>query len=328
MRELFKVRNPHLSCRKDAVDKFIASYKRKIAKKGFRKNPRLPILTEKASFELTTARNRNLISAGEQQKLKDTVVVVFGLSVGSHAAVTWMMQSRADVIKIIDPDTVDVTNLNRLRTGWKSVGRFKVDIVKEELLSINPFASVISFKNKQPEIEQIIDSAPGAHIIVDEIDDFEAKINLRKIAKKRKIPLISAADVGDNVIVDIERYDLDPSLVPFLGRVGNVDRINFASLTDRQKKVLIIKLVGLEHNCEKMLDSLFAIGASIVTWPQLGATAAISGGVITTAIKKIVLGENVGSGRVVVDIDGILLKETTESAGKRKKLNQLERLVK
>src|SRR3989344_875072 len=69
-------------------------------------------------FELTTVRNRNLITSQEQSKLRKTVVGFFGMSVGSHCALTWMMESRADTIKIVDFDTLSASNLNRLRFGW------------------------------------------------------------------------------------------------------------------------------------------------------------------------------------------------------------------
>src|SRR5579859_3741105 len=51
---------------------------------------------------LATVRNRNLITQEEQEVLRKTVVGFFGMSVGSHAALTWMMGSRADVMKIMD----------------------------------------------------------------------------------------------------------------------------------------------------------------------------------------------------------------------------------
>ena len=44
-------------------------------------------------FYLSTVRNRNLITAKQQLKLKNTVVSFFGLSVGSQAAFTWIIQS-------------------------------------------------------------------------------------------------------------------------------------------------------------------------------------------------------------------------------------------
>ena len=120
------------------------------------------------------------------------------------------------------------------------------------------------------------------------------------------MPLVSAADVGDNVMIDIERYDIDGNYPFFHGRVDNIESINFEELSPDDKKKLIIKLVGFEHNSERMIDSLFSIGGSTVSWPQLGSTASIAGGVEATTIKKIVLNEEVLSGRYFVSLDEIL----------------------
>src|SRR3990167_6249881 len=105
----------------------------------------LPI--QEIYFELATIRNRNLISRNEQLKLRKTIVAFFGLSVGSHSALTWMMLSRADEIKIIDHDDISPTNLNRLRFGWESVGKKKIDVVENALLQINPFVKVFKSDN-------------------------------------------------------------------------------------------------------------------------------------------------------------------------------------
>src|SRR3989344_1829851 len=332
--ELWKIRNPNLDFDNESYQKLLEKMSRLSAQEknnNLRIN-NLDVPTKKACFELSTARNRNLIDPEEQNMLRESVIAFFGLSVGSHAAITWMMESRADAIKIVDPDKVSASNLNRLRNGWKDIGRYKVELVEEELYEINPFTKVYSYyKGDQSEIIKILDFEPEADVIIDEIDDFEVKIALRKIAKERKIPLISAADVGDNVVLDIERYDLLPQPEMFLGRIPEIENINFSKLTDKEKKKLIIKLVGFETNSEKMINSLFAINASIVTWPQLGATATITGGIIATAIKKIILGEKVISGRYYISLDDILVSDFNSWKSKEsrnKKINRIKELLK
>jgi len=279
-------------------------------------------------YELSTIRNRNLITKDEQNILRKIVVGFWGLSVGSHAAITWIMESRADNVKIIDPDIISPTNLNRLQLGWDSIGRLKIDVVKEKLLEINPFARIIATTNTSNNyLEKIFDKDPKINVIVDAIDDMKAKINLRKFAKQRGLPLITAADVGDNIILDIERYDLHPQPDLFLGRIPNIENIDFSSLSDVERKKLIIKLIGFRSNSEKLLDSLLNIGKSLATWPQLGATATIAGGIVTTAIKKIVLKEQVESGRYYISLDKILTLNYNSSEAnnkKREKINAIK----
>lgn len=266
------------------------------------------LLSEETCFSLSTSRNRNLISFDKQDQLRKTVVGFFGLSVGSHAALTWMMEARADVIKIIDNDVISPTNLNRLRFGWRGVGRLKADVVEEGLLEINPHVKVIkSTSRDKQDVEGLFKDSLKIDVVVDAIDDMAGKINLRKLCKQGKIPLISAADVGDNVILDIERYDIFPQPEMFLGRLPGVEKINFSRLPELEKKKMIIKLVGFEQNSEKLLDSIKSLGITLGTWPQLGATATIAGGTVATIIKKIILGERVKSGRYCIDLDSIFV---------------------
>lgn len=264
---------------------------------------------------IVTARNRNLISATGQQKLQQSVVAFFGLSVGSHAAVTWTMQARPDFIKIADPDTVDFTNLNRLRYGIKSVGKKKVDLVTNIIKKIHPYTNILT--NEQKSIDsalEILNKSPKTHIIVDEIDDLEGKKMLRMYARTHHLPLICATDVGDNVLLDIERYDLSPQPQLFLGRVPDIELIDLTKLSEEERIQMVMRIVGLEHHSTEMLNSLLAIGDTLPTWPQLGATATMAGGILTTTLKKILLGEKVASGRYIIDLDELMVNDTNSSA--------------
>lgn len=297
-----------------------------VVRQSKQKNPEqltsLPI--EEIYKALSTTRNRNLISIKNQQKLQNTVVAFFGLSVGSHAAITWIMESRAKTIRISDPDVISATNLNRLKIGWKHIGRLKTEVVKEELLSIHPFCKVVTSNHQA--IDQFLNQSPTTQIIVDAIDDMEGKVALRMFAKKHKIPLLSAADVGDNVVLDIERYDIHPQPKPFLGRIPEELYQSFASLSDQERRRLIIQLVGFEENSLEMLDSLLSIGKSTATWPQLGATATMAGGILTTTIKKIVLGEKVISGRYYISLDSLLISPFHTIHEVTKKQKTIERV--
>ncbi|KKQ37714.1 MAG: UBA/THIF-type NAD/FAD binding protein [Candidatus Roizmanbacteria bacterium GW2011_GWA2_37_7] len=303
VKELQQTRNPHLppeELKNIRVSPLILDTK---SKHPFH-------LTPKASSELSTSRNRNLIYPDEQAKLRNTVVGFFGLSVGSHAAVTWMMESRADVIKIVDPDKISATNLNRIRVGWESVGRYKAVIIQKELQEINPYATVLSFtKVRESNIKKIFYTRPSLNVVVDEIDDIKGKLLLRKFAQYLRIPVISAIDVEDDIFVDIERYDINEHQKLFNNRLPDISEVNVSNLSEKEKKQLIIELVGIEKVSERMLNSVFGIGATIVNWPQLGATATIAGGVIASLIKKIILGENIKSGRYYLSLNNIFVSD-------------------
>ncbi len=280
-------------------------------------------------YSLSTSRNRNLISTFQQDRLRNTVVGFFGLSVGSNAAITWMLESRAKDVKIADPDYVSPTNLNRLQFGWDSVGQLKVDVVAEFLLSINPFTRVVKVSEKSFEsTKELFLGENNLDIVVDAIDDVQGKILLRRLCKEYKIPLVSAADVGDNVTLDIERYDLSPQPDFFLGRVPEIEKLDLSKLSENARRRTIVQLVGYEEHSEEMLSSLLGLGETLGTWPQLGATATIGGGVVTTVIKKIVLGEKVKSGRYYISFDGLLASDYNSRERKEKRRELIEKVEK
>jgi len=323
LRELWQIRNPHL----DFDEQLFKGFKKKMLSVLSKEKSGSSPVSHKALYEITTARNRDLISINEQNILRTSVVAFFGMSVGSHAAITWEMTSRAEAIKICDPDTVSGTNLNRLRTSLENVSEKKVDLVSNELRNMNPYLSVYSsLDTSEKSIESMLIKSPKVNAIVDEIDDFMGKVYLRKIAKKHKLPLLSAADVGDMVVLDIERYDVDESVQPFLGRIEHPENIDFDSLSSFEKRKLIIKLVGFEKNSYKMLRSLFAIGGSIVSWPQLGSTAVIAGGIIAATLKKVLLSEKVLSGRYYFSLDDLLVSGNNKHSEQGKRDNLVKDL--
>ncbi len=287
------------------------------------------LISPEIAFELSTIRNRDLINLKQQQVLRKTVVGFFGLSVGSHAVSTWMMESRADKVRIADPDYITPSNLNRLFTGWDAVGKDKTEIVRKQINKINPFAHVIVTKGKPyTEMRKMFTESPHINIVVDEIDDLVGKIHLRKFAQEMHIPLISVTDVGDNVIVDIERYDKKPYPKPFLGRMPNLDfNSDYSRLSLKEKVRLTMQIIGFDVCSEALLDSLLGIGKKFKTWPQLGATSVMAGGIITTVIKKIILEEEVESGRYFVSLDNLLVRDNNSQERKSlrdKKIQQFK----
>ena len=82
-------------------------------------------------------------------KLKDANVIVFGVGgVGSFACEA-LVRAGVGNITIVDFDDVDLTNINRQIPALHStVGRLKVDVMKERLLDINPDLNIIQCRNK------------------------------------------------------------------------------------------------------------------------------------------------------------------------------------
>jgi membrane fusion protein (multidrug efflux system) len=194
------------------------------------------------------------------------------------------------------------------------VGQPKSEVTKNEMLRINPFAEVYTHSSTDPdEITRWLDADPTPHVIVDEVDDIASKLMLRRYARARHLPLVMVTDVGDNVMLDVERYDREPQPEPFLGMVPDIEQVDFRHISDIARLKMVVGILGLEGHAEEMLDSMAGIGRDLGGAPQLGPTATAAGGIAALAIKKIRLGEDVRSGRywfstdrtLVADIDGL-----------------------
>jgi molybdopterin/thiamine biosynthesis adenylyltransferase len=267
---------------------------------------------------LASFRNQLLITSEEQETLSKTRVAFFGMSVGSHAAINWTLLSRAKDIFIVDPDTIDATNLNRIRTSFTNIGESKTAVVTKELQSIQPSLTIESCSVIDDTLYETIRSG-AFDVIVDEIDDMNWKLKLRALAREKKLPLLSATDVGDTVVLDVERYDINPQQQFFNNRLPGIESMDVMNITSIQRIQAILKLVGLEHCSSRMLQSLLSLGESIPTWPQLGTTANAAGSIIATTIKNIQLGDDIQSGRYTVDLH-VASKMTEEERELREQL--------
>ncbi|HMH69760.1 MAG TPA: hypothetical protein VK502_00005, partial [Candidatus Saccharimonadales bacterium] len=153
--------------------------------------------------------------------------------------------------------------------------------------------------------------------IVDEIDDLKTKILLRIEAKKRRLPVIMATDLGDDVMLDVERYDLNPNLPLFHGLVENAEELLTKEVGKREWLKYATAIVGPKNASLRMQQSLLKVGTKLVTQPQLGGTALMSGVVAAYAVRQLALGEKLKSGRTLVSLDGHLREDLTTRQHKR-----------
>lgn len=258
-------------------------------------------------FELRTNRNQNLITKAEQKTLADASVAVAGMSVGSGIALACVYSSISGAIKIADFDTLETANLNRLRESLPDIGTAKTELATRHIYELNPFASVQSF-DKGLDASNIDDFFENTSVVVDEIDDFKMKILLRLRAKEKQIPLLMLTSLGDNILIDIERYDLDPKLAIFNGAIGDVPEEILAKddISAEDMKRYAVSLVGQQYVPARALASLPEIGKTLVGRPQLYSTIAVDGGLAAYIIKMILLGEPVKSGRYYVKFSDLI----------------------
>lgn len=163
--------------------------------------------------------SRNELAVGKQgiETLKNSTVAVLGIGgVGSFSAEA-LARSGVGRLILIDKDDVDITNVNRQIIALLStVGRPKVDIMKERIADINPNCEVIALKMFYTEetYEEIFNY--GLDYVVDASDTISYKIHLMKECLKRKIPIISSMGAANKMdptrfqIADISKTHTDP----------------------------------------------------------------------------------------------------------------------
>ena len=141
-----------------------------------------------------------LIGQEAMSRLTRKRVAVFGIGgVGGHVAEA-LARSGVGALDLIDKDTVDVTNLNRQIVALHStIGKSKVDVMKERILDINPECQVqVNQCFYLPETKDDFDFTQYDYI-VDAVDTVTAKIQLVMEAMRCKTPIISSMGAGNKM---------------------------------------------------------------------------------------------------------------------------------
>lgn len=154
------------------------------------------------------SRTELLFGKEAMAKLNLSRIAVFGIGgVGSYAAEA-LARSGIGTIDLIDDDMVCLTNINRQLIATRTtVGRLKVEVMKERLLDINPKLTVIThnyFFNV--ESVSIFDFSQYSYVI-DAIDTVSSKILLIECAGKADVPIISCMGAGNKL--DPTRFEVD-----------------------------------------------------------------------------------------------------------------------
>ena len=127
-------------------------------------------------------------------------VAVFGIGGVGGYTVEALARSGVGAIDLIDDDKVCLTNLNRqLIATRRTVGQYKVDVMRERILEINPDASVNVHKCFfLPETKDEFDFAAYSYV-VDAVDTVTAKIELVMQAQSAGVPIISSMGAGNKL---------------------------------------------------------------------------------------------------------------------------------
>lgn len=146
------------------------------------------------------SRTELLIGEEGLRKLKNSQVTIFGL--GGVGAFTAEALGRAGIgkLKLIDFDEICLTNINRqLHALHSTVGRAKVEVMKERLLDINPQLEIEEFKTFYTPEEADFFLGDQPDYVVDAIDTVKGKVSLAKECHERQIPFIACMGAGNRL---------------------------------------------------------------------------------------------------------------------------------
>ena len=146
------------------------------------------------------SRTEMLIGDEAIKKLQNSKVIVFGVGgVGGYVCEA-LARSSIENIDLVDNDIVSITNINRqIIATTKTIGQYKVDIMKNRILDINPNAKINTYKTFYTTENSYEFDFSKYDYIIDAIDTVKSKIELVIKAKEVNTPIICAMGAGNKL---------------------------------------------------------------------------------------------------------------------------------
>ena len=230
------------------------------------------------------SRTEMLIGNDGMKKLKDAKVAVFGLGgVGSFVC-EGLARSGIGNFILVDYDRIDESNINRqLIATVNTIGKYKVDLMKERILEINPDANVEVYREFYLADSQIDIITEDLSYAVDCVDTIMAKIAIICNCDAIDVPVISSMGTGNKLdptmfeVADIYETSICP-----LARIMKKDlrKRNIEKL-----KVVYSKELPINTNdCDINRDAKFKVKGSVSFVPS------VAGLIIAGEIIKDIVG--------------------------------------
>jgi molybdopterin/thiamine biosynthesis adenylyltransferase len=233
------------------------------------------------------SRNRNLITAQEQDRLGQLRIGVVGLSVGHAIAHILAQEGLCGGLRLADFDELELSNLNRVPATVLDIGLNKAKAAARRIAEFDPYLPVEVF-DRGITTESVNRFLDGVDILVEECDSLDAKILIRQAARSRRIPVLMAT--GDRGTLDVERFDVEPQRPILHGLLGDVAFEELSGLPSEDKVPYALRMMEGGRLSPRMAASLVEVGTTLATWPQLVAEVAQSAALVAEAVRRIGVG--------------------------------------
>lgn len=266
------------------------------------------LLDEKEFRQVRTDRNRNKITREEQDLLATKKVGVIGLSVGQSVSLTLALERCCGEIRLADHDTLDLSNLNRIRSGVHDLGVNKAVLAAREIAEIDPFLKVVCYTEgiTAGNIDAFFTEGGTLDVLAEECDSVDMKILAREKARELAVPVVM--DTSDRGMIDVERFDRERGRPIMHGALEGLELPSPGEKpTPDQRMAISLAFAGKDSLSDRMKASLPLIGKELSTWPQLASGVCLGGAAATDVIRRILLGDPVPSGRTHIDLEQLIV---------------------
>lgn len=206
-----------------------------------------PELDEAAFYRELTTRNRGVVDAAAQERLRTAVVLVAGCGSIGGATVEPLARLGVQNFLLADPGEYEVNNLNRQNATLDDVDRNKAEVAADRVRSINPFAQVRVF-GQGVDRDVVEELTSACDVVVDGVDvttmaGLRAKYLLHEHAAARRLPLFTGWDMAGAQYV--RYYDYRTIREPFGGQItaADLDRLGMWELL---KRLVPLRFIPLE----------------------------------------------------------------------------------
>jgi molybdopterin/thiamine biosynthesis adenylyltransferase len=253
-----------------------------------------------------TVRNRGLIDADDQRRLRTANILIAGCGSVGGAAVEPLVRMGAESLTLAEPDGYDLHNINRQSVRLQDIGRNKAEVFQEHIRDINPYASIrvephgITTENVERVVQQ-------AAVILDAVDvttkpPLRAKFLLHKAAKQYRKPVIAGYDIAGLQMMLFYDYR-NPSVQVMNGRIQEHEIESIQPFDFLYRVIISWPVPPLPLEIIPVLRS--QIRGESSGFPQIVYTCHLFGVLATRAVLDVLAGRPVRP-KTLVDVDDVL----------------------
>lgn len=199
------------------------------------------------------SRIRRLLGSQAFTQLQQAKVTVVGIGAVGGYAVEGLARAGVGHLRLIDFDKFEPSNINRqLHALLTTMGQPKVEVAKARIGQINPDCRVATaaISVSTANMATVLDPVPD--LLIDAIDDLDAKVSLLAASWQQKIPVLSAMGAA---------LRQDPTLV----RVADLFKTQKCPLARRLRKRLRKLAVGEGIRCVYSMEEVDFAGQEDIT---------------------------------------------------------------